>query len=110
MHILKNNKLPILPKGEGSHNNRRRFFSKSKKLRLIICNLGKDHLWIRQSHKRIPMVNEARYIASLLHGSEHRSKKKMSEIILKQNKIYSYSMKKYINEIVDECLFCCPKI
>ena len=55
-------------------------------------------------------MNEARNLASILHGEEHRNKKVMGELLLKQETIYPYCMKKYIHEVVDQCLFCSPKV
>ena len=49
------------------------------------------------------------YVASLLHGEQHASQKMMQELMEKQDKLYPFYMKKYINRTVHECLLCSLK-
>ena len=67
-------------------------------------------MWAKTPERRVPMVNEARYLCALLHGKEHRHKKTMSELILTQKKVYPYALKKYIHEVYDQCLQCNPEV
>ena len=80
-------------------------------MKIKVCNMGKEHLWLKDLNRRIPMANEAKYLAELLHGEKHLGKKGIMMILInKQNKLYPYYMEKAIDDVLDTCFKCSMNI